>query len=596
MSTCVSRHFATVGETQVHYRRAGSGPALLLLHQSPASSAEFLPLTQQLPEGCTLIAPDFPGYGASDPFPVAGLRIETLADHIAAFLDELKIETAAVYGFHTGASVALSLARRHRQRITVAICEGLLCLDDAERSEFASRYIEPFVPRFDGGHLAWLWTRIKDQSLFFPWYERSAATRLKLDATPVPVLALRACDWLRSGERYHEGYGAAFAYDPRADLPFIEVPLLAQCHRHDPLAKHLPRLAPLPPQAEVHCFDSMEQRLDLITGALRRHAGGRPAPAVVAARGLGGLVWQDYVTEGGTTLRVLRSGAEADRAIVVLHAAQSSARAWRTWLGACGGRPAIALELPGHGETDAAGGSDLESPEWLAERVRGALKGLGIAAGGCDLIGAGAGAVIGVELARQCPALVRSLTLIGALDLTRDLKLQAALLESYEAPVPDSHGGYLLRAWHEARDHLLFFPWYERGREFALEGEPRLDPNFLQERAVDALLAGSSGVVLRRAELRYPLLARIRELSVSVRHAAPAWEPRHAHSRAIAEAAPEDEVAGVGAGAGVAGKAKVAGAGAMAVGASARGFATLTDDPAHWCHELEPFIYSKEVP
>ncbi len=585
MSTSVSRHFATVGETQVHYRRAGTGPAVLLLHQSPSSSAELLPLMVELAARFTLIAPDLPGYGASDPFPAGRLRIESLADHLAAFLDELGIDTAAVYGLHTGASVALSLARRHRRRITVAICEGLLCLDERERSDFSSRYIEPFVPRFDGGHLAWLWTRLKDQSLFFPWYERSAAARLALDATTVPVLALRACDWLRSGERYFEGYAAAFAYDPRADLPHIEVPLLALCHGHDPLAEHLPRLIPPTPQVEVRRYDAFQERLDLVVGTLLRHAGARPAADVVAARPLHGRVWQEYVVSHGRPLRVLRTGAGGSCApLVIQHAAQSSARACRPLLDASSGagRPAIAIELPGHGETDAVPGADFERPEGLADLVRGALEALG--ARRCDVVGWGAGAVIGTELARQSPALARSLTLIGALDLTRDPALQAALLASYEVYSPDSHGGYLLRAWHEARDHLLFFPWYERRRAFALAGPPRLEPAFLQECTVDALLAGAAGVALRRAELRYPLLARLGELRVPAGHAAPPWEPRRAHAR---------ELAGCAGGAGGAG----GGAGGLAgaVG-SARGFLTLTEDPAHWLRGLAPFIPSEETP
>jgi pimeloyl-ACP methyl ester carboxylesterase len=532
LHTSVSRHFATLADVQVHYRRTGLGPPVLLLHQSPASSAEFIPLMQQLAPHFAAIALDLPGYGASDPFPAGRYAIESLADHVAAFLDELGIDTAAVYGFHTGASVALSLARRHPRRLTVAICEGLLCLNEAERSEFRSRYIEPFVPRFDGGHLAWLWTRIKDQSLFFPWYERHAAARLDLDAAPLPVLALRAQDWLRSGERYFEGYAAAFAYDPRADLPFLSVPVVAQCHRHDPLAAHLPRLTPLPALVQVRCFETPEERLDLLLGTLKRHSREQAAPAAVVARPMSSRVWQHYVSSHGTALRVLRSGAAAGRAIVIQHGAQSSATAWRACVGAFGAhRPAVAIELPGHGETQPAPGLGLESPELLAELVQGALASIGLT--DCDLIGCEAGAAIQVEVARRWPEFVRSLTLIGALDVTVHPELQAALRASYLVPEPDMSGAYLLRAWHEARDHLLFFPWYERRRAFALGASPRLEPKFLQERTVDALLAGAAGVALRRAELAYPLRARLGSLRMPACHAAPVWEPRHEHSRAL---------------------------------------------------------------
>ncbi len=37
--TEITRHFMTVGTRQVHYRRAGSGPPVVLLHPSPNSGA-----------------------------------------------------------------------------------------------------------------------------------------------------------------------------------------------------------------------------------------------------------------------------------------------------------------------------------------------------------------------------------------------------------------------------------------------------------------------------------------------------------------------------------------------------------------------------
>ena len=534
MNITVSRHFATVGDGQVHYRRAGAGRVVLLLHQSPSSSAELLPLMQRLAGQFTAIAPDMPGYGASDAWGTS-LSIELLADHVAAFMDELGIGTAAVYGFHTGASVALSLARRHPRRLTVAICEGLLCLDEPERREFLSRYIEPFTPRFDGGHLAWLWTRLKDQSVFFPWYAHTAAARLDLDATPVPTLAARALDWLRSGEGYGESYAAAFNYDPRADLPFIEVHMVAQCHRHDPLAAHLLRLAPLPACVEVRVFASAQEGVDLVLRTLERHAGDNPAPRVASTRPITGRVWQDYVVAQGLAMRVLRTDAGGGRAVVVQHAAQSSARACRDWLDAFGLLgSALAIELPGHGETDPGVGVELEHPHATADLVAGALDALGVE--DCDLVGFGAGAMVLAEVARH-RSHARSLTLVGALDLTRDAALQAALRASYTAPAPDSHGGYLLRAWHEARDHALFFPWYERRRAFALDAQPCLEPALLQARTVDALLSGEAGVALRRAEIDSPLRARLAQLSLLTRHAAHVFDPRHAHSRDVAAAA-----------------------------------------------------------
>jgi pimeloyl-ACP methyl ester carboxylesterase len=323
------------------------------------------------------------------------------------------------------------------------------------------------------------------------------------------------------------------------------------------LAAHLPRLAPLPSGVEVRRFGTIEEGYDLVRSALLRHAGNAPAPAVAPARPLPGRVWQDYVTSLGIALRVVRTGAGAGRTLVLQHAAQSSARVCREWGGCLGaGRPVVAIELPGHGETDCRSVCELENPKFLAALVKGALDVLGVT--DCDFIGAGAGAAVQVEVARHWPSLARSLTLIGALDVTRHPELQAALLARYAPPEADSHGGYLLRAWHEARDHLLFFPWYERRRACALAESPYLTPQFLQTRTVDALLAGAAGVALRRAEIGYPLLARLADLHVEPRHMAPPWEPRHAHSRALASAS--------------------------------KSFLTLSRDPARWLADIASFM------
>ena len=80
----IKRGFAYVGERRVHFRAAGGGPPVVLLHQSPRSSAELVPLMQVLARHFRVIAPDTPGYGQSDP--VAPSSSEPTID---AFADAL---------------------------------------------------------------------------------------------------------------------------------------------------------------------------------------------------------------------------------------------------------------------------------------------------------------------------------------------------------------------------------------------------------------------------------------------------------------------------------------------------------------------------
>ena len=94
----LTRHFVTLGNRQVHYRRMGSGPALLALHRLPRSSADLIPFMQDVADRFTVIAPDFAGYGnswqlAQTAYPEHGRNVEMVdyVDDIVAFLNELGV-------------------------------------------------------------------------------------------------------------------------------------------------------------------------------------------------------------------------------------------------------------------------------------------------------------------------------------------------------------------------------------------------------------------------------------------------------------------------------------------------------------------------
>jgi hypothetical protein len=74
----------------VHLRYAGSGPPVVLLHDSPRSSRLHEPLLAALSDRFTVIALDTPGYGNSTPLAGdAPLRIADFADALADTLQAL---------------------------------------------------------------------------------------------------------------------------------------------------------------------------------------------------------------------------------------------------------------------------------------------------------------------------------------------------------------------------------------------------------------------------------------------------------------------------------------------------------------------------
>lgn len=115
-----------VGDQAIGLRRVGSGPPLLCLHGFPQTSACWEPLAAQLSESYTLLMPDLPGFGESDPSSSADAR--TVADTMAALLDALEIDRATVIGHDFGGAIAWSLGLAHADRL-----DGLVVINSPLR-------------------------------------------------------------------------------------------------------------------------------------------------------------------------------------------------------------------------------------------------------------------------------------------------------------------------------------------------------------------------------------------------------------------------------------------------------------------------------
>jgi pimeloyl-ACP methyl ester carboxylesterase len=99
-----------------HIEQCGSGPAVLLLHGWGVSSALFQPTMAQLKHAFTLIAPDFPGFGATPPPPIPW-SVNDYAVWIINLLDSLNIDRAHVIGHSHGGRVAIKLASQWPERV-----------------------------------------------------------------------------------------------------------------------------------------------------------------------------------------------------------------------------------------------------------------------------------------------------------------------------------------------------------------------------------------------------------------------------------------------------------------------------------------------
>ena len=104
--------YIDVGEVEIAFIRAGSGPALVLLHGAPADSRSWHWMLPDLARDHTVIAWDAPGFGQSSDVDDTW-RAAQFADALAAFIAALELERPHVVGHSFGTMVALSLFQRH---------------------------------------------------------------------------------------------------------------------------------------------------------------------------------------------------------------------------------------------------------------------------------------------------------------------------------------------------------------------------------------------------------------------------------------------------------------------------------------------------
>uniref|UniRef100_UPI000477AC0C alpha/beta fold hydrolase n=1 Tax=Nocardiopsis halotolerans TaxID=124252 RepID=UPI000477AC0C len=112
----------------------GSGPGLLLAHGGGGGAeANFGPLMDGLTATHTVVAPDFPGSGAT-PRSTVPLDLDAVADTLVATAVGAGVERFTVLGYSMGTVVAVRAATRHPERVTgLVLTAGFARLDNRVR-------------------------------------------------------------------------------------------------------------------------------------------------------------------------------------------------------------------------------------------------------------------------------------------------------------------------------------------------------------------------------------------------------------------------------------------------------------------------------
>jgi pimeloyl-ACP methyl ester carboxylesterase len=215
---------------QMSIARMGSGPAVVLLHQTPRSWDEYrdvIPLLDA--SGRTAIAIDTPGFGDSHPVDEPSIQAWATAAHHA--LDTLGVDTAAVVGHHTGGSIAVELAAQRPERVTALVLSST-ALTDADY-----RATPPDESSVDAGEDAG--SLRASRAGFYPADRPDLLDRYVEGA-------------LRAGHLARAGHHVVASYEMERALDKLTMPVLLIGATEDPYAHpQLERFARALPHAQV---------------------------------------------------------------------------------------------------------------------------------------------------------------------------------------------------------------------------------------------------------------------------------------------------------------------------------------------------------
>jgi 3-oxoadipate enol-lactonase len=224
---------AWCGSRRVRVVTMGSGEPLLLCHGFLGSAENFETWYGALAQRRTLVIPDLPGFGSSDPLATAHTA-EALADAVEPLLDHLGITTFDLGGLCLGASPALVLAQRHAGRVGRLILHTPLLDPSLVRRRFHLQAGAMTAPGVFNG-IVWLSRRRVVSDLYKRLMvegddvDRAAADMNFANQTRAHPRAAR--EWLRDGLRRRDLDAVARRTGPTlilaaADDRIVDVPEL----------------------------------------------------------------------------------------------------------------------------------------------------------------------------------------------------------------------------------------------------------------------------------------------------------------------------------------------------------------------------------
>lgn len=229
----VKRQFIDVSDRQIHLRIAQPESAavtavpLICLHMVPKSGRGYARVMSELARNRIVLAPDYPGYGESDPLPEG--HQPSIADYVESVyqvVEHFDYQQVDLLGYHTGSMVSVGLASAQPRLVRKLINISAPILTEQEVADF-HQYYSPIPLDKEGTRFKTGWERVM--------YYAGPGMTLEMSATSF-------AENLRAGERYEDGHFAAFEYAQayQKQLTALTQPILVM-NLKDDLYEHCQR-------------------------------------------------------------------------------------------------------------------------------------------------------------------------------------------------------------------------------------------------------------------------------------------------------------------------------------------------------------------
>lgn len=454
-------------ELDLHYRVAGSGPPLFALHPSPLDSAFMETLMARLADRATVIAPDTPGFGDSDPLPGPIHDLGPCVRAMKALRQALGLDRLGVYGSATGAQIAVEWAKAEPQALSGIMLDNAAAFDETERRQILKGYLPDVTPSPDGSHLARAWLAAHDGTLFFPWQAPSTENRISPEPAPAAAMQITALGYLRAGPGYASIYRAAFRNERVERLAPVAIPLVMLRWQGSILARWTGRLDTQSWGTHVtmaHCGPSLDDRWACLEQHLERVLPGDSVRSQNLCLDTGRLRYVD--SSFGQIRYRCPADAKHNRLLLLPQPGATGAS-----LPNSDQHPAsVVVDLPGHGGSALPDSLNFDHCVEAVRRVAAAMDGA-------------AQSVAGVGAS---DALAQA---VAANDSALDHAVASSAEFQGQPPdlTPERSGAHLFRAWHWLREPFL------------ARDEPPPEPARLTRMLIDLIDAQAAHRVVQEA-------------------------------------------------------------------------------------------------